>query len=31
VAIRVVSGQAYVAERFSPEAIGSEWARTLGV
>lgn len=31
VAIRVVSGQTYVAERFSPEAIGSEWARTLGV
>jgi hypothetical protein len=31
VTMRVVSGQAYVAERFSPEAIGREWARTLRV
>jgi hypothetical protein len=26
-----VRGQAYVAERFSPEAIGAKWARALGV
>jgi hypothetical protein len=28
---RVVRGQAYVAERFSPEAIGAKWARALGI
>jgi glycosyltransferase involved in cell wall biosynthesis len=30
-AARVASGQAYVAEHFSPEAIGAKWARALGV
>jgi hypothetical protein len=30
-AARVVSGQAYIAKRFSPEAIGAKWARTLGI
>jgi hypothetical protein len=30
-AARVISGQAYVAERFSPEAIGAKWARALGL
>jgi hypothetical protein len=29
-ATRVASGQRYVAERFSPEAIGGKWARVLG-
>jgi hypothetical protein len=28
---RVRRGQAYVAERFSPAAIGAKWARVLGV
>jgi hypothetical protein len=30
-AARVRGGQAYVAARFSPEAIGVKWARALGV
>jgi hypothetical protein len=30
-ATRVARGQAYVAERFAPAAIGAEWARVLGV
>jgi len=30
-ATRVVNGQAYVAARFSPAAIGTKWARALGL
>lgn len=30
-ATRVLRGQAYVAERFSPQAIGAKWARALGL
>jgi hypothetical protein len=30
-ATRVLRGQAYVTERFSPEAIGVKWARVLGL